>query len=200
MDRQGATQSIDGLLLPLLRAADAAESEERLAQILSEHSEPVIKQVIKSKLHAYIDGAGRSPQNQDAEDIRGEVLVQLLIRLREFTANPDAKAINNFRSYVAVTTYHTCYDHLQFKYPKRNSLKNKIRYVLTHQAGLALWAGAERGLLGGFAAWRDQQAAPLNSARLRQLREDPQSFVQASLPRIDLPRLNPADLLAALFN
>jgi DNA-directed RNA polymerase specialized sigma24 family protein len=156
----------------------------------------VIRQVIRSKLRVRFDHQGRSSPDPDAEDIYGETLLQALARLKECKANPAEKAIGDLRSYVAVIAYHNCYEYLRLKYPQRHNLKNKLRYMLTHQPGLALWEDESGDMVGGFAAWREQSDLRTRSERLRRLLDDPPE----TLPWGDFQRANPGDLAAAIFN
>ena len=130
---------IDARLLPYIQATSEADSDRVLSTLVAECIGPVIKQVIGSKLRVHFDHAGRAPDNPDAEDLYSATLLQLLTRLKECKASPTDKSIGNLQSYVAVISYHTCYEYLRFKYPQRHNLKNKLRYLLTHQPGLALW-------------------------------------------------------------
>ncbi len=203
MDGQRASTQIDTLLLPYIHAAYEADVERALTALVSEYIEPVIRQVIRSKLRVRFDRRGQASHNPDAEDLYSETLVQLLARLKECKSDPADKAIGNLRSYVAVTSYHTCYEYLRLKYPHRHNLKNKLRYLLTHQPGLALWENESEDLVGGFAAWRGQAKAGARSDRLRQLLEDPRTALQSVAPQGDFRRASPsqlADLAAAVFN
>jgi len=200
MDEQGASTQIDALLLPYIHAAHEADSERLLAELVSEHVEPVIRKVIRSRLRVRFDRRGRASNSPDAEDLYSETLVQLLSRLKQLKASPEEKAIGDLRGYVAVLSYHACYEYLRLKYPLRHNLKNKLRYLLTHQPGLALWENERGDLVGGFGAWREQANARTRSDRLRQLLDDPQAALQSAAPRGDFQRANPADLAAAIFN
>jgi len=198
MDERGP--QIDALLLPYIQAAHETDSERLLATLVSEYVEPVIRQVIRSKLRIRFDRLGRASNDPDAEDLYSETLVQLLARLKQLKASPEDKAIGNLRSYVAVLSYHTCYEYLRLKYPQRHSLKNKLRYLLTHQSGLALWENDSGALVGGFAAWRELAKPPTQSERLRQLLDDPPAALRSAAPRGDFQGANPADLAAVIFN
>jgi RNA polymerase sigma factor (sigma-70 family) len=200
IDVQGVSTQNDSLLLPYIQAADEAESERLVTAIVSEYAEPVIRQVIGSKLRVRFDRQGHASHNPDAEDLYSETLVQLLARLKECKLSPVEKAIGNLRSYAAVISYHTCYEYLRLKNPQRHSLKNRLRYLLTHQAGLALWENESGELLSGFDKWREQSKTRTRSDRLHQLLDDPQMALQSTLSPIDFHRANPFDLVAAVFN
>ncbi|HKQ78454.1 MAG TPA: hypothetical protein VJ810_32440 [Blastocatellia bacterium] len=197
---KAADSQIDALLLPYIHAAHEPDSERLLAALVSEYVEPVIRRVIRSKLRARFDRLGRSPGNPDAEDLYSETLVQLLSRLKQLKASPQDKAIGDLRGYVAVLSYHACYEHLRLKYPQRHNLKNKLRYLLTHRPGLALWENESGDLVGGFGAWRERTKERTRSDRLRQLLDDPQAALRSTAALGDFQRANPADLAAAIFN
>ena len=155
MNRQVVIQESDTLLSPFLRADNESELESVLTELLSIHATPVIKSIVRYKLraHANLQLIGR--QVLDAEDIRSEVILQLLKRLQALRDNPN-NAIVSFRSYVATTTYHICDQFLRREHPQRWHLKNKLRYVLKHRPVFALWQSDERGWFCGLTAWRDQ--------------------------------------------
>src|SRR5262249_38296839 len=98
---------------------------------------------------------------------------------------------------------HTCYEYLRLKYPQRHNLKNKLRYVLTHLPGLALWENKSGDLVAGFDAWRGQTRPRTRGNRLLQLLDNPRTALQSALRPEDFGRTTPsnlADLAAAAFN
>jgi DNA-directed RNA polymerase specialized sigma24 family protein len=200
MGEEKTSSRNDPLLLPYLLTPDEAESGRLLGDLVSEHAEPVVVQIIRAKLRFHSDHKDAVSTHLDAEDACSDVYVRLLERLKECRISPIDKAIGNFRSYVAVTTYHVCYQYLRAKYPQRQSLKDKLRYLLTHQPGLALWGSEDATLHCGFAAWRDRKNDWLRDDRLGRLLDDPNKVMQAVLQRADFQRMNPADLFAAVFN
>ncbi len=203
MQERAIPNQPDPALLPFLRASDEADSQRLMERIVQEQAQPVVRGIIRRKLGVSLRSAGGSRQSQDeqeAEDVHGEVIVQLLTRLRDLKSRPDGEAIGSLRGYVATITYRACDKHLRQKYPQRWSLKNRLRYLLTHQAGFALWESAEGEWLCGFAVWRDQQRSIAPCARLQQLCDSPQAFARAALPQENVPRMNPADLLSAIFD
>ncbi len=208
MKRPGTSTQIDALqtdalLLPFLRAVDGAEAESLLAQLLAEHVEPLIRQVIHYKLRAHFDRDGKPSDggllSQDAEDVRSEVLLHLLAFLQNCKIAPQEKAIGNLRSYVVVATSRACYEYLRRKYPRRWRLKNRLRYLLTHQARFALWESDDKEWFGGLAAWPGRKPTATHQARLHQLRDRPQAWEQVGLSSDELQRLNPAEVVSAIF-
>jgi RNA polymerase sigma factor (sigma-70 family) len=199
MKRQVAAQTIDPLLLPLMQTSGESELQNVCSQLISEHAEPIIKKIVSYKLHVYGSHTATVSLGQDAEDICGEVLVELLARLRDFKADPQDKAIGDFRSYVAVTAYHACYSHLRRKYPERWKLKNRLRYLLTHNPELALWKSADDDWLCGLGKWRNREKASRHTERLWRLHDDADAFIQTRLQQ-DLHRKDPAGLVSAIFD
>ncbi len=194
MLNESSTQN-DGLLAPWLRTLktegeEAAESA--LALLIEAHIEPVIRSVIRFKLR--LDSA-------DEADLTQEALAQWLAELRKLGAGPEERAIGDARGLAATITYRICYGWLRRRSPRRHALRNRLQYLLTRQAGLALWSGAgqnEKLLIAGFADWRGLAQAP--SEKLRQLPGDEKFLARAGrlIAGGQEARLN--ELLAAIFD
>jgi RNA polymerase sigma factor (sigma-70 family) len=199
VDGGGEIDQNDALLLPFLQATDEIESQRFLEELVSKHAEPIIREIIKYKLRVSLIHTDHNRQNQDAEDVYSEVVVQVLAELREFKANSNNRSISNFRSYVATITYHTCYEYLREKYPRRSHLKDRLRYLLTHHNSFALWESNNEWICG-FIVWKDQNKSVARTVRPRQLYDNPQSFRKAGVSDEDLLKVNLADLLARVFN
>jgi hypothetical protein len=205
MDPQAALKP-DPLLLPYLHAKAPADAERHLKDLLDRQAEPIIQAILRRKLRVSLSqpgGRAQSREQQDAEDVHGEAVVQLLTRLRSMKSEAEGGAIGDFRAYAAVTTYRACDAYLRRKYPQRWSLLNRLRYLLenrTGQSGFGLWQDERGSWLGGFAAWQSEQRPPASAGRCERLLRDPQAFAQRALPNEDVRRMNPAALLAALFH
>jgi hypothetical protein len=182
----------DPLLAPLLEAAED-HREHVAARLLAEHAEPIIRQVLRRRL--------RSPRDrpQDREDVRSEVLVQLVARLAELRADPVHKAIGNLEGYVAVVAYHACDQYLRRRYPQRARLKNRIRYTLTHAAGLDLWPAREGVFVAGLSGWRGEPGRGQSGGRLDRARLAPHAAAEEALGGEPADALSPADLLERLL-
>lgn len=190
---------IDAVLLPFVQARDEAVSEQLLAQLVVDHAEPIIRNIVKHKLRVATGSSSDSRSGEDAEDMRSEVLLQLLSRLGELKENPDEKYINNFEGYVAAITYSAWHEHLRRKHPQRHMLKNKLRYLLTHRATFAVWEGEDRQLLCGLAGWTNQKSAIAASRRIKELAVGPEACERAGLSAHDLQRWDLASVVAAIF-
>ncbi len=179
-NEQSAHLEHDLVLLPFLLAASEAAAEVALTVLLAEHIEPRLREIVHYKLRSF---AGRGDAEEERADVYNDILVQLLTQLTALRARPQQNVIHNFRSYVAVTAYRACYDCLRRKYPQRYSLKHRLRYTLTHSAGLACWqreATEEWGC--GLAAWQGDKSV-CSAGRVAELREHLSEFTRRKLPR-----------------
>jgi hypothetical protein len=128
-------------------APDAAE--EQLGVLLSAHASPIIARVIASRLRTL---------SGEAEDVRAQVMLQLMLRLRHGRVEHTLAAIDTFSAYVAAAAHHGCDHFLRAKYPLRWQLRNRLRYALEHDRRYALWKSAHGTWLGGL---RGSEARPL---------------------------------------
>jgi DNA-directed RNA polymerase specialized sigma24 family protein len=185
-----STLEIDAVLSPYLQAGNEADEAAALEHLICERAQPVARQVLRAKLRVGVS-AGSDISEDQATDLLNEITLRLLQRLRSLQANADEKGIANFRGYVAVTAYHACDGYLRKKYPRRYSLKNQTRYILTHRAGLAVWESSEGDILCGAVAWKDDELA-LSPSELQQRARNTQSLVNGS------ENLSVPDLVAAI--
>jgi RNA polymerase sigma factor (sigma-70 family) len=194
------SREIDSLLRAYLRETDEAESGRLLEQLFCKYALPLIRQVIRLNLRAYHSRSDYRREAQDSEDINNEVVLQLLRRLSDFKSNPGEADLSDFRSYVAVAAYNACFTYFRQKHPERYRLKNKLRYILTHQKELALWEGGAGELLCGFTAWQGQKKPPCPAQRLQQLYNVRQIQELAAMLHNNTKCDSPAALLAYILN
>jgi hypothetical protein len=147
----GEDQNI--LLQRFLSEEDPAAAQVCLEGLLSEHVEPVVRDITRYNLHRN-SAFGRSYELQDEEDIGSEVVLHLLARLRELRKSRAQSPIENFRGYVAATTYNVYYKYVRMKYPSRWRVKNRIRYLLNHAHDFVMWKSEGEEFLCGLAVWR----------------------------------------------
>lgn len=193
METTAVKRQFDELLMPFLLAEDGAESERRLASLLEEHAAPVVRGVVRNKLRVSFGAGDGREENQDALDLCGDIYADLLSELRALKSNPEGRAIENFLSYVAAVAFNACYRHLRRKYPQRHSLKTRLRYLLTHHAGFALWDSDAYTHLCGPAAWRGR------ATRLDNPEHDLAARARERLGGADAQRLQLAELLPIIF-
>lgn len=118
------------LLQLFAKTVEADESERVWSALLTEHAAPVISKIIRSKT--------RGDANGEGEETSGEVMLQLIGRLRKLKTENNGNSIEDFDSYVTVATYNACDRFLSRKYPNRRRLKNGLRYLLAHRKGFAV--------------------------------------------------------------
>jgi hypothetical protein len=167
-----------------------------LASLVSECADPIARGILRSKLHVSLNAADGSHENQDALEILSEAHTQLLLRLRRLRSDSQGEMIGNFRGYVAVLTYHACYQHLRHKHPERWRLKNKLRYLVTHRPGFALWQDERQQWICGISDWRGR--GQIVQSKLDRLRED-SWFLANQTKRAEAHPDVIADLLTTIF-
>jgi len=180
----------NSLLLTLAQTFDAVEQERVLAALLTEHAEPIINKIIRYKMRGSDDG----------EEIYREVMLQLVGRLQKLRTERNGDTIDDFASYVAVTTYNACDRFLSRKYPNRRRLKNGLRYLLTHREGFNVWQDNNGNYVGGFRRW---QFGQIENSRLKveQLRDDTRAFERdVKVEKSWSEQKNAFEFLTAIFS
>ena len=170
-------RSTDGVNDPLLgrflHARSENERQQEMAELLAEHAHARVSRIL----------AGRFRQSSlpfdQMDDVRGDIVLRLVKRLRRLADDPAEQAISSFRDYVAMVAFNTFDEFVRRAWPLRTKLRNRIRYVATHDARFTTWETANV-LVCGLAEWhgRAPSAPPAAS--------------------IELP-LKPSDLRAALL-
>jgi RNA polymerase sigma factor (sigma-70 family) len=145
---------IDPLLEPLLLPTRNEEIDRVLSQLIATHAEPVIKGIIRRKLHL---NSRHGIEQADADDIRQEVIVQLLAALQQLREQPAAHPIGDLRGLTAVIAHRACSRWMRQRFPKRHALKNRLSYLFTRHRDFALWQGKNSRLVAGFATWQGQK-------------------------------------------
>ncbi len=186
----------DVLLEPLLQAASSEQADTFLSQLITTHVEPVIKGVIRYKLHF---NSHRAVEQADADDIRQEVTMQLLGELQKLCQRPEAHAISDVRGLAAVIAHRACSRWMRRQFPERHALKNRIHYLLTRQSGFALWQNENQKLMAGFAAWQKQKGTATKEP-LKSLAGDESRLAQIRMLQTGRQQAESANTLAAIFN
>lgn len=189
---------MDQLLLAFIEATDEEQADRCLANLLDDHAVPIVKEILGSSLRFHLAN-NTAASTQDANDLFNDVIANLLSRLRHIRSDRPQGAIADFRGYIAATAYNACNLYLRQKYPRRARLKNRLRYLLSHDKAFALWTNETSGLTCGFAQWRDKPA-PTSQRLFDKIRQDPVEWIQsAGLPIVGTNRAQLSSLLHALF-
>jgi len=187
MASSGNGPRVDPALVPYLRAT-GEDAEECLARLLEGETDRTIRAIVARTLCGAARG-GRT-QTLETDDVRADVVVHLLERLRRLKTQTDAAAIENFRAYVASIAYRTCYTHLRRLYPQRARLKNRLRYALTYDPDLTLEPDSLGMWRCGLTAWVGQSALPRadsatgrpEESAIQRFRREPAAFARDVLP------------------
>jgi len=132
--------------------------------------------------------------------------MRLVLRLRVATSDPGSP-ITSFRDFTARLAYNGVYELFRARFPRRTRLKNRIRYVLTHDKRFAAWLVAEESV-AGLRGWRDRTdvlsgaSITMRDAEARMLDENRTGdAVEAVLTRFGRPLLlgELTDILAELW-
>ena len=191
-----ALKAQDALLQEFLGEEDPAIAQAHLEELFSEHVQPVVRDITRYKLHCN-SGFGRSHEAQDQEDINSEVAMHLLARLRELRRSRAQSPIEDFRGYVAATTYNVYHKYMRMKYPSRWRLKNRVRYLLNHGGGLALWKDGEQELFCGLTNWTGAVAGKDKISEDQPARLD--EFVGSFAPGKSPSRMNLDELIKSFL-
>lgn len=200
VDRSLAPVDVDALLEPYLRAETEEESEHELARLVAQTIVPVVKEIVGYRLRLASSRATRANDEQQREDVCQDTLLRLLPKIHECRTRPDEQAIKDLRGYTAVIAYRACYTYLRRKYPRRHSLKNRLRYLLTRQPGFALWESARSEAIVGYDAWRGVETGGRSAERLARILEEAHDHLPAETLTKECALRRPADLLAAIFD
>jgi DNA-directed RNA polymerase specialized sigma24 family protein len=160
--------NIDPLLEPLLDSTRDEEIDQYLSQLIATHVGPVIKGIVRHKLHL---NSHRGIDQADADDIHQEVVVQLLGALQRLRQQPAAHPIGDLRGLTAVIAHRACSQWMRRLRPERHALKNRLSYLFTRHRGFALWQGSGGRLTAGLIVWQGRKDAAAEE-RLKQLPAD----------------------------
>jgi DNA-directed RNA polymerase specialized sigma24 family protein len=167
----------DASLRAFVAAADEEAAEACLARLIEEEAAPLARRIIARKLRAYGAFPREGSAGEDVEDITSEVLLALVPRLRALREEESAPPIDNLADYTATVAYNAFAHYLRRRHPARSRLKNRLRYVLTHDRRLALWPSAE-GLVCGLAGAARAAASPQSSATLERIVTEPDRWLR----------------------
>jgi hypothetical protein len=141
------------VLTALIEESDDARREHLIEVLLDTRARPTIERVIAR--HTRPESAITV---EDGQDVASVVLLRLVCKLRLVPDDPD-ESIEAFEDYVAKLTYNAICDLLRRRFPQRSRLKNRLRYLLTHDARFALWLHDDV-VACGLAKWSGRAPSP----------------------------------------
>ena len=179
---------MDQVLESFLASPDERESEEQLGDLLARHAAPLVRRVVARRLgHSF----------SDIDDVCSQVMLHLMLRLRQQKADANLAGIDAFASYVATAAHHGCDHYVRAKYPLRWRLRNRIRYVLEHDARFGVWKAADGSWTCGLAGWRSRPASEA-SLQDEHLTGIPKQHVRELLSRVFQLSDSPLELSAVV--
>jgi DNA-directed RNA polymerase specialized sigma24 family protein len=187
----------DTLLRRFLSEEDSTLAQVCLEKLFSEHVEPLVRDITRYKSRANCGSVLRN-EAQDEEDIRSEVVLHLISRLRDLRISRAQAPIHNFRGYVAATTYNVYYKYVRMKYPARWRLKNRMRYLLNHKKDFAIWQDEHQEYLCGLAMWGKHQTGIEVRPENQQLNLD--EFIYSLTPGKGVAQMDLAELVMAILD
>src|SRR5215467_481895 len=143
----------DDLLFAYMRARDEVEARKKLSELIAQNDH-IIRGTIAGKLGVHCHASRQSHASDDYDDVYADTLLRLIHRLHSLREVREELPIRNFSSYLAAIARNSCEEFLRRKYPQRHRLKKRLRYVLTHSAGLSLWRESDGEWICGQVSWR----------------------------------------------
>lgn len=129
------------------RGAD--EGSALLEEILVRHVAPLCRTVIRRRRYS----------TQESSDIESEVAMRMVGRLRAARDGVEPP-LEDARKYVLTVAFSACHALVRRQHPERARLKNRIRYVASHDPRLAIWERQDRDWVVGLRAHQGQAPAP----------------------------------------
>jgi hypothetical protein len=189
----------DDLLLPFLTSTEA-EEQLSLAQLMTEHIAPIIRQVFKQKLQFYWQTGEPDFHDPNLEELYHDIQLHLLKRLRELKKDPSSNPVSDLRGYTATSARNACDQYFRRKYPKRRHLKDNVRYHLMRSTEFDLWEETNHLWLCGLAIWKRGREVAYGAAELNECRSVPLSeAVRMQLQALNINGLKLDQLLTAIF-
>jgi len=171
----------DECLRPFVEAVSPIRREEALETLLAGNVQPIVRRVIARRRSAMaMLGAGAD------DDVASTVILRLLRRLQTMLVFEE-DAIAQLDDYVATLTYNTIYDFLRRRFPQRNRLRNRLRYVLQHDSRFST-RSANDEMICGLRSWGDETS-----------HEGVSALTSSELPAGAHDRTRPAEALHAIL-
>ena len=179
--------SPDELLRRFVETTDEAESAAFLAQLLDEHAAPLLRIILEYKFSRHLSHEDFATV---IEDLQSDCQTRLARAIKAAKNEPEQRGIRNFKGYVAALTRNAYAAYWRQRAPLRESLKNKIRYLLRADPRFAAWKDSEKEIWCGWEGG-SRESLKITLAQLADI-------VKRHEPRY--PQILLRELVAALFN
>lgn len=185
---------LDPRLVPYCQAEAEAGAQQLLAQLATDHIEPISKAIVQQKFKLWSRLRG-----EEMADVHGEILLRLFQRLQQLRQGGGNNPIQDLHAYVAVVSYRGCDAYLRQYFPQRWRLQNRLRYLLTSQVQFQLCQEEDEVWIGGLANWDLATRGRLAGTRAQQLLEGRLPVSLVKVPDASFTRLRPEEQLQALL-
>ncbi|HEV8238858.1 MAG TPA: hypothetical protein VGS57_05785 [Thermoanaerobaculia bacterium] len=173
-----------------LRRLHRQAGEDAIGQLVSGRAMPVIERELRAAA-----ARGAVPA-ADIADLAADVELRVLRRLRRAAAGPRADPHADLEGYVHATVHFALDDHRRRRHPLHALLGQRVRYVLTHTRGLAVWnhnptiCGLEEWIGGAPVPIAAPERMPMNAtAGVRPLRAAVEQVLRRSAGPVKLHAL-----------
>ena len=123
-----------------LASVPGDDPDSLLEALLTGCAPPILNRVVRRRLGSlYTPG--------DAADLASEAMLELLSRLRALRDGSGAAWDLPFDALAAGVAANTVYRYLARRFPERNRLRKRLRYILETNSRFRLWLGAEGAAL-----------------------------------------------------
>ena len=140
---------MDDVIRAWMEAADPEPASALLEGILLRHVSPMCRSVIRRKRYT----------SREGQDIESETMLRMVSRLRAAKAGIEPP-LEDARKYVLTVAFSACHAVARRYHPERAKLKNRVRYLASHDPRLAIWEGQEREWLVGLRSHQGRPASP----------------------------------------
>jgi DNA-directed RNA polymerase specialized sigma24 family protein len=143
---------------------------EAATRLLMEQVGQTVRAALRRKSGLTLADDDARAENLDALDVYQDALIRVWERIGDRSAGSGD--VCDLRSFATAVANNLWSDYLRQRHPRRASLKNRLRYFLSHAPEYALWEGPDRTLSCGRRAWRHGKTEVVQ-ARIETLRDDP---------------------------
>lgn len=140
---------------------------EAATRLLMEQLGQTVRAALRRRSGLSLSDDDSRAENLDALDVYQDVLTRIWERIGEGAVDDVA----DLKAYATTVAYNLWSDYLRRRNPRRTSLKNRLRYFLSHAPEYTLWEGPENALWCGLRAWRYGTVA-VDHSRIQRVRDD----------------------------
>jgi hypothetical protein len=140
---------LDDLIRAWMTTRGADEGSALLEEILVRHVTPLCRTVTRRRRYTA----------QDSADIESEVAMRMVARLRSAREGVEPP-LDDARKYVLTVAFSACHALVRRRHPERARLKNRVRYVASHDPRLSLWEWHDREWVIGLRTQEGGAPAP----------------------------------------